>query len=760
MMASTMLAIAAHVFTAVLPGFQIANGSFTLNGVPTRLFAGSLQLFRIHPDHWEHRLATAKAMGLNAVQTLTPWMMMEPSPGEFISTGILDIVRFSKLAHAAGLLVVLRPGPFICDGPDFGGLPWWLSQQNNPDLLVPGERPTSQLRVRTADPAFLRRVDIFTTKLFALLRTNNLTADLGGPIVMAQIENEYGLFGSDYAYLEHLRDTWRAGLGPGVVIHSTDPPTSKVLGGSRIPGVLQTIDFGYTSDPAGPFAELKASQAMVNTEPQPLMCSEIYPGTLTYWGDSTFPVIYPPTSVAASIDKILDTEHCGGSTSFALWLFAACTDFGWWGGVLELWSGASAWRALVPTYDFGAPVDESGVVRPLFYLLQDVLRKHGAVIPEGGLPPPPPCRGYGAVTMTESLLLWDALPSLLATTALTPDGTPIASATVRTMEEIGQGYGLILYSAPIVPSQVAAGRVETVVMAGMRDRAEVYLDYKLHQVCGRGSTVDTDSCESPIPVVPGSPAPQKLDILVENFGRVTGGFQDSQGFRGIGRWVSISSQTVANWSISPLPLDNVATALGTNATSPVTAKWGKANASLTPAFFRGRFTIAAGDVADTFLNVKGWLKGQAFVNGHNLARYWGAVGPQYTFYCPAGWLHAGENEVILFETGGANPSLTVTFTSTHLTVGGVPAHDWQPCPAGYQTHQRGYWDNPTPPAASGGDKVNHTVALCSAKCTTTAGCLAFEIYEQTSCYIFVDELKEPAFVSDNKAGVTCKKVEQ
>ena len=463
MMASTMLAIAAHVFTAVLPGFQIANGSFTLNGVPTRLFAGSLQHFRIHPDHWEHRLATAKAMGLNAVQTLTPWMMMEPSPGEFISTGILDIVRFSKLAHAAGLLVVLRPGPFICDGPDFGGLPWWLSQQNNPDLLVPGERPTSQLRVRTADPAFLRRVDIFTTKLFALLRTNNLTADLGGPIVMAQIENEYGLFGSDYAYLEHLRDTWRAGLGPGVVIHSTDPPTSKVLGGSRIPGVLQTIDFGYTSDPAGPFAELKASQAMVNTEPQPLMCSEIYPGTLTYWGDSTFPVIYPPTLVAASIDKILDTEHCGGSTSFALWLFAACTDFGWWGGVLELWSGASAWRALVPTYDFGAPVDESGVVRPLFYLLQDVLRKHGAVIPEGGLPPPPPCRGYGAVTMTESLLLWDALPSLLATTALTPGGTPIASATVRTMEEIGQGYGLILYSAPIVPSQVAAGRVETVV---------------------------------------------------------------------------------------------------------------------------------------------------------------------------------------------------------------------------------------------------------------------------------------------------------
>ena len=213
--------------TPLLAGFQVGmNGTFLLNGAPIRLFAGSLQHFRIHPDHWEHRLALAKAMGLNAVQTLIPWMMMEPTPGEFVTDGFMDIVKFAKLCQAAGLLIVLRPGPFICDGPDYGGFPWWLTQQNTPATTNPDD-PGSVLRVRSADPAFLNRVDLFFGKLFALLREENLTADLGGPIIMAQVDNEYGLFGTDQEYLQHIRATWRQGLGNGVVIHSTDPASGK-----------------------------------------------------------------------------------------------------------------------------------------------------------------------------------------------------------------------------------------------------------------------------------------------------------------------------------------------------------------------------------------------------------------------------------------------------------------------------------------------------------------------------------------------------
>ena len=201
---------------------------------------------------------------------------------------------------------------------------WGPSQSHmataNPDA------PGALLRVRTADPAFLHRVDLFFTKLFALLRTEKLTADLGGPIVMAQLDNEYGLFSNDHVYLERIRDMWRKGLGDGVVIHSTDPASRHVLDATRLQGVLQTVDFATASDPAADFATLRASQSLVSATPQPLMVSEFYPGYLTSVGGSQFPIIYDPAMVAAQLNRVLNTTECGGSTSFALWLFAGCTD--------------------------------------------------------------------------------------------------------------------------------------------------------------------------------------------------------------------------------------------------------------------------------------------------------------------------------------------------------------------------------------------------------------------------------------------------
>ena len=82
--------------------------------------------------------------------------------------------------------------------------------------------------MRSADPAYLARVQVFYRWLFGRLRAASLTAGQGGPIVMAQIENEFGSFSSDHAYLVYLRDLWRAGLGDGVVIHSTDGPVQPL----------------------------------------------------------------------------------------------------------------------------------------------------------------------------------------------------------------------------------------------------------------------------------------------------------------------------------------------------------------------------------------------------------------------------------------------------------------------------------------------------------------------------------------------------
>ena len=730
--------------TTPTSGFQVGNGTFLLNGSPIRLFTGSLQHFRIHPQHWEHRLALAKAMGLNAVQTLTPWMMMEPTPGEFKTDGFLDIVRFAKLAQAAGLLIVLRPGPFICDGPDNGGLPWWLNQQNS---NTTGDGSAYQLRIRTADPSFMRRVGIFTTKLFALLRSEQLTADLGGPIVMAQIENEYGLFASEHVYLEQLRDMWRAGLGDGVVIHSTDPASSRVLGGSRISGVLQTIDFGVGPDPAGYFDVLKASQRLTSDVPQPLMCSEIYPGNLNYWGDPKFlQSSINPVSVASSIDTLLDTDHCQGSTSFALWLFASCTDFGFWGGTLFL----GEWKALVPSYDFGAPIDEAGVIRPLFYLLRDVLTKHGAAVPTGPLPAQPPVKAYGSVAMAEAVTLWDALP------ALQPH--PVASPTVRSMEELGQGYGFVLYTAPIPAFQTSTS--PSIIMGGMRDRAQLFLNHAPRQTCGRPLgevSVDDVACGAALPWS-GPGLPEQLDILVENLGRPTGGVEDAElSFRGIDRWVSVNSQSIGNWSISTLPLDNIA------ALAPVWKPVTKAvsGASGTPTFFRGTFSIPPGGLADTFLTLRDWGKGQAWVNGNNLARYWSSWGPQYSFYCPAGWLVEGVNEVVLLEQSGAPVDLTVEFRAAHYQPPPTPP---QACPAGFSTHAPGLWSNPQPcghypaPAnCTATDTANGTAVLCGKKCKATEGCLAFEVFQGSpaTCHTFVGSLAPPFTPEPAAACLTC-----
>ena len=167
--------LASTATAANTAGFALGNGTFLLDGSPIRLFAGSVQHFRIHPNHWQHRLKLAKYMGLNAVQTLIPWFLMEPTPGAFFADGFADIVQFSRLCASLDLKLILRPGPFICDGPDFGGLPWWLAQQGTPATTLP-ERPGWRLRVRTSDPAYMRRVRLFYTKLFALLRDAKLTA--------------------------------------------------------------------------------------------------------------------------------------------------------------------------------------------------------------------------------------------------------------------------------------------------------------------------------------------------------------------------------------------------------------------------------------------------------------------------------------------------------------------------------------------------------------------------------------------------------
>ena len=482
------------------------------------------------------------------------------------------------------------------------------------------------------------------------------------------------------------------------------------------------------------------------------MVSEIYPGYLTYVGGNQFPIIYDPQSFANFVDTILDTEHCGGSTSFALWLFAVCTDFGFWGGTLWDYEKAGL-TVLTPTYDMGGPVDDAGRPRPLFYLLRDVLKKHGATIPDEPLPATPPVAAYGEVVLNSTVSLWNALPALATRT--------VHSSPVRTMEELGQGYGYIMYSAPLPPFEAGEPPGSQLTISGMRDRALIYFDRgSLYQTCSRGTTPDAIACSAPAATPASTPASQ-LDILVENQGRVTGGLTGTElPFRGIRRYVAMRGLVLANWTIRTLPLNNTNVleplwrTVAAHAPPPPPPSAASATPA-SPAFFRGTFTIPAGKVADTFLTLTGWDKGQAWINGVNLARYWSSVGPQYSFYCPAGWLVEGLNEVILFETGVPKANLTVEFKAAHTTVGPQPPPPTPPpppqvCPAGWVAHPAGFWQNPWPCGLSGTpgchvDYANVSMDACAHKCVLTKGCLGFEVYQvlPKACYLFVDELKLP-----------------
>ncbi len=147
--------------------------------------SGALHYFRVHPGHVRHRLEMLRAMGLNTVETDAPWNCHEPRAGAFTRLDELDV--FLTESKRAGLHAIVRPGPYIWAEWDNGGLPWW----------VPGQ-------LRTSDAVFLEHVERWFDVLLPLVAEHQVTR--GGNVLMVQVGNEYGSYGSDHAYLQYVAD--------------------------------------------------------------------------------------------------------------------------------------------------------------------------------------------------------------------------------------------------------------------------------------------------------------------------------------------------------------------------------------------------------------------------------------------------------------------------------------------------------------------------------------------------------------------------
>lgn len=548
---------------------------FLLDGEPFQVRSGEMHYARIPREYWRDRLKKLKSMGLNTVSTYMFWNFHEASPGKFNFSGRHDAAAFVRTAQEEGLWVILRPGPYSCAEWDFGGFPGWL-------LATPG------IRVRSADPRFLgaaRRYMLHVGSELAPLQVSR-----GGPILMTQVENEYGSFGNDHLYMRAIR-RMLLDAGFNVPLFTADGPTPRMLTGGTLPDVLAFINFG-----SGPAKQFEAFARFRRNVPR--MCAEFYPGWFDHWGE-----VHHHGNNQSLMDGV--EWMLSNGVSFNLYMFHGGTSFGYMNGA----NFAKAYQPDVTSYDYDAPLDEAGRPRAKYFDLKKLIEQHSPGAQTPPLPAALPLIEIPRFELTESA----RLDSLL--------DNPVHSIQPKPMESVGQSYGFILYRW--TPERPTKGRLNII---RMNDYALIYQgDNKLAELDRRFNQNAAD-----IDLAPAQP----LDILMENMGRINYGPRMLDDRKGITERVLLNGKELGGWQIFRLPLDNL-----TELQFSPKPKRG-------PRFYRGNFQLSS--VGDTFLDMRGWGKGHVWLNGHHLGRFW-KIGPQQTLFCPAPWLKADGNEMIVLE---------------------------------------------------------------------------------------------------------------
>ncbi|MFB7593967.1 beta-galactosidase family protein [Streptomyces sp. NPDC056160] len=572
-----------------------ADGTLLRAGRPHRVLAGSLHYFRVRPEQWADRLERLAALGLNTVDTYVPWNFHERTAGDVRFDGERDLPRFVALAQDAGLDVIVRPGPYICAEWDNGGLPAWLTG-------TPG------MRLRTSYGPFLDAVGRWFDELVP--RVAALQAGRGGPVVAVQIENEYGSYGDDQHYVRWVRDAL-VERGVTELLYTADGPTALMQDGGSLPGHLAAATFG--SRPAEAAALLRARRP-----DEPFLCAEFWNGWFDHWGEPHH--VRSAGSAAEDVGGILEA---GGSVS--LYMAHGGTNFGLWAGANH---DGERLQPTVTSYDSDAPIAEHGALTEKFHALRKRLTPFtgpGREVPEP--PADPPLLAPRTLEVTRGSALLPALRSV---------GEPVHAPLPLSFEELGQSSGLVLYTAePLLPP----GRQELTV-TGLHDRAQVFVD---------GVPVAVLDRETASFTVPGAGARVRLELLVENQGRINYGPLLGQG-KGILGGVRVDRRLVHGWTMRRLPLD-------TWTRQDVERAAAAAPREDRAGFATARLTVT--EPADTFLALPGFGKGFVWVGDTLLGRYW-ERGPQTTLYLPGPLLRAGGNTLTVLELERFGDHLALT----------------------------------------------------------------------------------------------------
>ena len=565
--------------------FAIGTNDFLLDGNRFQIRCGEMHAARVPREYWRNRLRMAKAMGLNTVCAYLFWNQIEPRPGKFDWSGQADVAEFCRIAQQEGLWVILRPGPYSCAEWEMGGLPWWLLK--DPDI-----------KLRTRDPQFMDPARAYLREVGRELGPLQITH--GGPILMVQVENEYGSYGKDTEYMGEMRQALRD-AGFDVPLFECNPAESLPNGFRS--DLFPVVNFG--SDPAKAFAALRKFL------PQgPLMCGEFYPGWFDTWGQ--------PHHLGNTPRYLADLKYMlSHDESFSIYMVHGGTTFG-------LWSGADhPFKPDTSSYDYDAPISEAGWPTEKYYKTRELFSQY--LMPGETLPDVPPTNAVIVIPPVQA----DKCAPIFANLPSAIDDT-----TPKTMEEYDQSRGCIDYRTTI-----PAGAAATLTARSIHDFGFVFLNGQRIGVMDRRTT-------NFVVQLPERTTPATLDVLVDTMGR--NNFGDAMAdHKGVRAPVELDGAELNNWKIYNFQLDNKMLAHLKYYRFVGMASGG------TPAFWRA--TVKIEKPGDTFLDMRPWGKGVVWVNGHCLGRYWD-IGPTQTMYVPGPWLKRGRNEVIILDvTGPENP---------------------------------------------------------------------------------------------------------
>ena len=479
--------------------FEISKNEFLKDGKPIKIISGAVHYFRNMPDTWEDIFKKLKALGCNCVETYCAWNMHEKQKGTYDFSGILDIAKFIKMAQSEDLMVIVRPGPYICAEWEFGGLPWWIQKDEN-------------IEIRCMNREYIACFDQYLEKLFEQIRP--LLCTNGGPIIMLQCENEYGYYGDDKQYLNYLAKSYRS-KGIDVPLFTSDGTQKHHLLDGAIAGLLPTLNFGSrVEENFKAFTELYPDQ--------PKMCMEMWNGWFDAWGDAKH-----HTTSAEDYAKTVDDMLKIGSLN--MYMFIGGTNFGFT-------SGANHYETFAPdvtSYDYDALLTEAGDTTPKYFAVRKVIEKYVdyelPAVPENR-----PKKAYGKVTLNEKTGFFNNLNNLSA---------PVHSEVPKCMEKYGTGYGYIAYQTSLNRDYTDA----VLSIESLGDRAQVYINSTLAGILyiNENLSIKINAKSGDI-----------LTILCENMGRANFGSKMMRK-KGIAGRCLIDDKIHFNWNVYALPMDNL-----------------------------------------------------------------------------------------------------------------------------------------------------------------------------------------------------------